>query len=338
MNRFRESPDPSHKRAQLMNPLRATPEDVRHAYRLLLGREPDPQGRASYLKHISEHPVNATDIAAIFLSSGEFRSRQAAISVCDEIAFEGLKLYPWRGDSLIGDLIKSTGEYEAYMLPLFVDSVPVGGTVLDVGANIGVYALSAARKAGVQGRVFAVEPVPENVHSLCMGVVGNGFTNVSILPVAASAAPGVVPMLRNKNSSNGIVDTYADPVSAEAFVPAQRLDFLLAGLDRLDVIKIDIEGHEPVAWPSIEVLVRKHRPIVFTEFNPVAIRNHACVLPEDYLGGLFGTGGRVTALHVDGGRVACETPREVMEQWREANRRMNAVDTHHLDLLLDVRA
>ena len=60
----------------------------------------------------------------------------------------------------------------------------------------------------------------------------------------ASAQAGVVPMLRHSNSSNGIVDVHADPAAADAFVPAQRVDFLLAGLDRLDVIKIDIEGHE----------------------------------------------------------------------------------------------
>jgi FkbM family methyltransferase len=320
-----------------MNSLKATPDDVRHAYRLLLGREPDPEGRATYLAYIDEHPAKAQDVAAMIFASAEFKNRNADVSLRDEILFEGLKLYPWRGDSLIGDLIKSTGQYEAYMLPVFVESVPAGGTVLDIGANIGVYTLSAARKVGARGRVFAVEPVAKNVQSLCAGVLGNGFANVSILPVAASGEAGVVPMLRHKDSSNGIVDTHVDAAAAESFVPSQRVDFLLAGLDRLDVIKIDIEGHEPVAWPSIEVLVRRHRPIVFTEFNPVAIRNHSRVPPEDYLDGLFGTGGRVAALHLDGRRIECRTPKDVMEQWRDANRRMNAVDSYHLDLLLDAR-
>jgi len=320
-----------------MSSLKATPDDVRHAYRLLLGREPDPQGLASYLAYIDQHPVKAPDLASAIFASEEFRNRNADIAFRDEIEFEGLKLYPWRGDSLIGDLIKATGEYEAYMLPTFVASVPFGGTVLDIGANIGVYALSAARKVGERGHVFAVEPVAKNVQSLCAGVVGNGFGNVSILPVAASAAAGVVPMLRHSNSSNGIVDTHVAPSAAASFVPAARVDFLLSALERLDVIKIDIEGHEPIAWPSIEVLVRKHRPVVFTEFNPVAIRNHSRVPPESYLEGLFGTGGKVEALHLDGRRVACATPNAVMEQWRDANRRMNSVESYHLDLLVDAR-
>jgi FkbM family methyltransferase len=315
----------------------ATPEDVRHAYRLLLAREPDPEGLATYVTYIEQHSVNAPDVATMFLASTEFKNRQADISQRDEIGFEGLKLYPWRGDSLIGDLIKSTGRYEPYMLPFFVECVPVGGVVLDVGANIGVYTFSAARKAGESGRVFAVEPVAKNVQSLCAGVLGNGFGNVSILPVAASSEAGAVPMLRRRDSSNGIVDTRIDPAVAESFVPSQRLDFLLAGLERLDVIKIDIEGHEPIAWPSIEVLVRKHRPVVFTEFNPVAIRNHSGVPAERYLEALYAIGGDVLALHLDGSRVACETPESAMAQWREANRRMHSVDGYHLDLFVDAR-
>jgi hypothetical protein len=94
------------------------------------------------------------------------------------------------------------------------------------------------------------------------------------------------------------------------------------GLDSLDVIKIDIEGREPLAWPGIDVLVRKHRPRAFTEFNPVAIRSHAR---------------EVVALHLDGPNVSCASPAEIMEQWRDANRRQVSVDSYHRDLYFDAR-
>lgn len=317
-----------------MSNLKATTEDLRHAYRLLLGREPDDAGFASLKEYIDTNRPKAPEVAALFFSSPEFKSRHDAVPVLDEIDFNGLKLYPWRGDNLIGDLIKSSGEYESYMLPLFVDSIPIGGTVLDVGANIGTYTLSAARKAGKKGRVFAVEPVAKNVQSICAGVVGNGFRNVNILPLAASGEAGIMPILRNSNSSNGIVDTYVSPAVADGFVPTQRIDFLLEGLDRLDVVKIDIEGHEPVAWPGIETLIRKHRPIVFTEFNPVAIRNHSRVEPEVYLDQLFASAVTIHALHLDGSRVICSTPAQVVEEWRNANSRMSAINGYHLDLVM----
>jgi len=42
------------------------------------------------------------------------------------------------------------------------------------------------------------------------------------------------------------------------------------------VIKIDIEGYEPLAWKGIRSLVDRFRPLIFSEFSPVAIRNTFC--------------------------------------------------------------
>ncbi|MDP1822131.1 MAG: FkbM family methyltransferase [Archangium sp.] len=316
----------------------ATTDDVRHAYRLLLGREPDPGGFQTYADKIANGGISVSELAAIFLSSVEFKERNDSGSVLEEIAFGDLKLYPWRGDNQIGAYIKATGEYEGYILPEFVSAVPSGGVVLDVGANIGTYSLSAARKVGPDGRVFAVEPVARNVQSLCAGVYGNGFKNVSILPIAASNATGVVPLLRNANSSNGIVDLHASVASADAFVPAQRLDFLLSGLDRLDVVKIDIEGHEPVAWSGLKSLLERHRPRIFTEFSPTAIRNHSRIEPENYLAELFSYASRIDIFHVDGSRVQSDSVAHVMREWREMSDRLGRADFHHLDLAVFPKA
>lgn len=316
-----------------MTQLKATAEDVRHAYRLLLGREPDKGGLETYTRLLEEQWLSAMDVAAIISASAEYKTRHNADPGLEEVLFQGFKLYPWRGDSLIGDVVQASGTYEPHVLPLFVDSVPIGGTVLDVGANIGIFTLSAARKAGANGRVFAIEPIARNVQSLCAGVVGNGFTNVSVFPVAASGSSGVVPILRNANSSNGIVDTHVAAAMADAFVPTQSIDAILNDIDRLDVIKIDIEGHEPVAWPGLEVLVRKYRRTVFSEFSPVAIRNHSRVEPEFYLHSLFAHACRIEVIHFDGARVTCMSSEEVMEQWRLTNQRAGTDGTCHLDLM-----
>ncbi len=131
-----------------MSGLKATPEDVRYAYRLLLGREPDPIGFETYCRLIEEQSVSAADVAAILQASEEYKTRHTAEPALIEIDFDKLKLYPWRGDSLIGGAVQASGSYEPHVLPAFVDRVPVGGTVLDVGANIGIFTLCAARKTG----------------------------------------------------------------------------------------------------------------------------------------------------------------------------------------------
>lgn len=316
-----------------MSGLKATPEDVRHAYRLLLGREPDSGGFDTYCQLIATQGVSALDIAAILQSSDEYKTRHVAEPALIETDFDGLKLYPWRGDSLIGGPVQEGRSYEPHVLPAFVDHVPVGGTVLDVGANIGIFTLSAARKVGPTGRVFAIEPIARNVQSLCAGIHGNGFRHVSVFPVAASATAGVVPMLRNANSSNGIVDIHVSPSMADAFAPTQPIHALLQDIDRLDVIKIDIEGHEPLAWPGIEPLVRKYGPVIFTEFNPIAIRNHSRVGAETYLEQLFQYGTRIETIEFDGERKVCGTIGDVLERWRAANRRAGTDGTCHIDLV-----
>lgn len=317
--------------------MKATSLDVRHAYRLMLGREPDPSGIESFERLLAEQRVSTEDVAAMIAASPEYKARHEAVPSMDEIDFDGLRLYPWRGDSLIGGVVKSLGMYEPHVLPRFVDSIPTGGTVLDVGANIGIFTLSAARKVGATGHVFAIEPIARNVQSICAGIVGNGFRNVSVLPVAASGSAGVVPMLRNANSSNGIVDAEVPPEMADAFVPTQRIDSLLQGIQRLDVVKIDIEGHEPVAWPGLADLIRKFQPIVFTEFSPVAIRNHSRVEPETYLEALFEHASLIRVVHADGSLSACDSVECVMRQWQRVNEIAGTAGTIHLDLIMDPR-
>jgi SAM-dependent methyltransferase len=56
--------------------IKATDEDVRYAYRLLLGREPDAAGLATYGKYLIEQAPSVTDLAGMFLDSEEFRRRQ----------------------------------------------------------------------------------------------------------------------------------------------------------------------------------------------------------------------------------------------------------------------
>lgn len=321
-----------------MTSLRATAEDVRYAYRLLLGREPDSAGFDHHVNYVQKNRVVPTDIANGLMRSDEFAARGNTSALLQEVQLHGVKVYPWRGDRLIGDQVAATGDYEPHVLPLFLDSLRPSDVVLDVGANIGIYSLLAARRVGASGYVISIEPVAKNVQSLCAGVNANGFRNVSILPVAASDRAAVVAVLRHSDSSNGIVDTQVSSGNACEYVATQRLDTLLAHLDRLDVVKIDIEGHEPLAWPGLRKLVERHRPLIFSEFSPVAIRNHSRVPPEDYLDALFEfASDGIVVLHRDAHRTTCRSSAEVMNEWRQANDHAGLDGTMHLDLSIDTR-
>jgi FkbM family methyltransferase len=318
--------------------IRATPDDIRYAYRLLLGRDPDEAGFSQHVAHVRSNNLLATDLALGFMRSDEFLARNTQPPGLQEVVLHGTKVFPWRGDALIGDHVASSESYEPHILPVFLESLRIGDHVLDIGANIGIYSLLAAARVGSQGMVYSIEPVAKNVQSLCAGILGNGLHNVSVLPVAASDRCSVIGLLRFEDSSNGIVDSNSNVASASDFVPTQRVDHLLAGIRRLDVIKIDIEGHEPIAWEGLKSLVHSHRPLIFTEFSPVAIRNHARVDAKGYLGELFAYARNgIDVVHQEGHRVSCSNPDAVMNEWRAANERRGLDGALHLDLIVDAR-
>ena len=138
------------------------------------------------------------------------------------------------------------------------------------------------------------------------------------------------------NSSNGIVDVRTlDPDDA-AMAPMNRIDSLLNGVERLDVIKIDIEGFEPCAWRGIRTLVERWKPLIFSEFNPVAIRNTLGVDPREYLRDLLQVASSpIEVLHREGHVAACKSDEEIMREWRSANERIGLDGALHLDLRLE---
>ncbi|PZQ10159.1 MAG: hypothetical protein DI564_16435 [Rhodanobacter denitrificans] len=250
-----------------------------------------------------------------------------------EVPFNGVKLFPWRGDDLIGRHVIGSRSYEPHVLPRFLDSLSAGASVLDVGANIGTFSLTAAKAVGARGTVISVEPIAKNLRSLLAGARANGFGHMTILPVAASGHRHVVSMLRSADSSNGIVDEHIAEETADSRVEAVRLDEALAHLTRIDVVKIDIEGHEPIAWPGMCALISRHRPMVFSEMNPLAIRNHSRLDAPVYLDMLFAHTDAIYVLHLGGRIVRCTSTQEIMREWVEVNRRHGSNGEIFVDLM-----
>ena len=312
----------------------ATPDDVRHAYRLLLGREPDPEGlrvHADWLRN--EKPTTAA-VAARLMSSDEYRARVGVDSDYVLVEMGGYAVYARKGDALIAAPVIAGAKYEDHVKRDFEARLFPGAYVLDVGANIGLFTMHAAARVGASGRVIAVEPLPQNHRALYAGIVHNRYTNVDVFPFAASDVPALLPAICMVDSSNGIVGIRSNGAAVESHVPAFPLDGFLSCVPRLDIVKIDIEGNEPKAWRGIVGVLRKFKPVVFTEFSPIAMRNVGNNA-EDYLVQLFDYGATVTVLHHNADRVACSAAGAVMVEWERANSRLGMRGEAHLDLLID---
>jgi len=120
-----------------------------------------------------------------------------------------------------------------------------GMTVLDIGANIGYYALMELRLIGPGGRLIAVEPSPDNVALLRRNLALNGFTNVEIHQAAVSDAVTTreffLSQMSNLNTFH--VEGTAHLSGRTIDVETTTVPALMAGRP-LDLMRMDVEGHE----------------------------------------------------------------------------------------------
>jgi FkbM family methyltransferase len=118
------------------------------------------------------------------------------------------------------------------------------GTVVDVGAHIGIFAIRAAR---VAERVHSFEPVEENRRLLEANLRSTGTTNVTVHPYALGDTDGeAVIHHAGHQAGHSLYTELSGPGSREERVPLRRLGTLLdeLALGRVDLLKLDCEGAE----------------------------------------------------------------------------------------------
>lgn len=315
--------------------LRATPDDVRYAYRLLLGREPDPQGHATYVRLIRERGLHAKDIAKFILTSDEFRNN-SHVGTMIEVQLDGYSQFVDPDDRDVSASILNGQKYEPYVEAVIRELLRPGDTFVDVGANIGYFTALAAHLVGPLGHVVAWEPMDKNVQLIYATVWQNQFRNVTVYPFAASADVGLVAMVSGPFSSNaGIARREFGGQRTRVIAQTQRLDDHLGALKRVDVIKFDIEGHELHAWQGALSLLAKHRPQVLTEFHPKCIRENTGREPADYLAVLLEYAGQVEVLHRKHARVMCSDVNSILHEWKRADDEFGMNGAMHIDLYAD---
>ena len=147
---------------------------------------------------------------------------------------------------------------------LLSQEIKPGMHVVDVGAHIGYYTLQFARLVGESGEVIAVEPTPENKKVLMMNVEANGYRNVRIYEVAIGAENGTARLYLSHNSAHSSL-ILSDEHYSYVEVPLRTLDTLLEQEERIDYIKMDIQGSEIEAIKGMQSILQKYRPALFIE-------------------------------------------------------------------------
>lgn len=171
---------------------------------------------------------------------------------------------------LDGDLISerlARGSYPAEyrnLLNLVQATAPAGGRVLDLGAHIGAFSLGAAA-SGFE--VLAVEASPRNASLLRASIERNRFDRMRLVHAAVGDGTGFLDFCQN-----GPFGQVANPFTTlpSVRVPCIAVDNLLAehGWDRVDFIKMDIEGSEVVGLRGMhKLLARADAPPILVESN-----------------------------------------------------------------------
>lgn len=143
-----------------------------------------------------------------------------------------------------------------------------GMTVFDVGANVGFFAVIAARLVGPTGRVVCFEPVAQNADAIERSAAANGFTHVTVRREALGARDGRGGFLLSDTPGWGRLDGVGDApagASGRIEVPLRRLDSVLRdeGGPPPELLKIDVEGAEAdVLAGASEFLAGRHPMLV----------------------------------------------------------------------------
>lgn len=151
-----------------------------------------------------------------------------------------------------------------------------GDVFYDIGANIGFLTVIGARLVGVQGRVYAFEPVPQNLDILSHNLDLNHFQQVTVVPKAISSASGNGELLLSTHPGGSALTSGDVPVDMKGSMPIE-----LASIDDLifesdfrppTVIKIDVEGAEAEVLAGLVRTLQQYHPTLVYEIddqNPV---------------------------------------------------------------------
>ena len=254
----------------------ANPVDAFFLYRLLLGRNPDP----------------TVDLPWLLTSHRTFREVRQSVLDSDEFAGTGTFTPPHRewmaqldefrfwfntSDREMGTVM-AMGRYEPECVDFVRRALRPGMRCLDAGAQTGFYTCLMASLVGQTGTVHAFEPMPENYRVLLKNLAENDFVaRVRPYQLACSNAAAQLEASRvGRMYVAGAVEG-----CLRVSMTAVRVDDLIQ--DEVDLIKIDVEGHEPAALEGMRQLIARSHPIIVSECNDYWLQSCSGTSSREYI-------------------------------------------------------
>jgi len=170
----------------------------------------------------------------------------------------------------IGFYLFIDGVYEPQTMDFILSRLKPGSTFVDVGANIGTFAIPAAKKAGPQGKVLAIEASPGIFPYLEANIRENNLENIRTRQAAVySQSMGDIPFYEAPPDHFGMGSLGPQFNARPVPVTAMTLDQILTeeGIDRVDLLKVDVEGFESAVFQGAkQLLTGQNPPLIVFEF------------------------------------------------------------------------
>ena len=167
------------------------------------------------------------------------------------------------------------GSYEYEVRVLFETAVSKSSVVYDIGAHVGFYTLLASELVGVEGKVIAFEPLPQNLLILRRHVEMNHCTNVVVIESAVSDKSGISSFSEGCDSSTG-------HLSQEGNLKIKTIcldDIIMSGeIPPPDFMKIDVEGAELLVLKGSSLVLTNYSPKIFLSTHSPELSRHCCNL------------------------------------------------------------
>ena len=259
------------------------PGDAFFAIRLLLGRNPD---LINELPHILTDTRTFREFLADLLSSDEFSHCTGFVPPNRVFMAELQDFRLWfnTGDREMG-MVMASGQYEPKSVELLKSIIRPGMKCIDAGAHIGFYTCLITSLVGETGRVYAFEPMPSHFELLLKNIEENQFQQmVKAYNLVCSDAHGNINV--SKISNMFVVGHVGS--AEQVIVQRVRLDDLIE--DAIDLVKLDVEGHEPAVIRGMMSIISKNKPIILSEINEYWLRSCSHSSGAEYVGLLTSLG------------------------------------------------
>lgn len=163
--------------------------------------------------------------------------------------------------------------------PVLFSHIKEGDSIIDVGANMGETSFNFSRLVGEKGNVIGFEPDKDNFRRLMDNLKLNNFKNLDLINKGIGHQPGKFLIKMNETEpgnagSKRIIGKSQENSAEDMIVEVIKLDDFLKekALNKIDLIKMDIEGYEMNAILGAKETIRKYRPKMFLELHDVKLK------------------------------------------------------------------